>query len=35
MSWKSSVLVVSETLQLFVKIVIPDGKYSFSVKASV
>ena len=32
---KSSVLVVSEILRLFVNILIPDDKYSCSVKASV
>ena len=35
MSWKSSSLVVSETLRLFIDILTPNDKYSFSVKASV
>ena len=34
-SSKSSVLVVSEILRLFVNILTPDDKYSLSVKASV
>ena len=34
-SSKTSVLVVSETLSLFVNILTPDDKYSLSVKASV
>ena len=34
-SLKSSVLVVSEILRLFVNILTPDEKYSLSVKASV
>ena len=34
-SSKNSVLVVSETLSLFVNILTPDDKYSLSVKASV
>ena len=35
MSSKTSVLVVSEILRLFVNILTPDDKYSLSVKASV
>ena len=35
MSSKNSVLVVSEMLRLFVNILTPDEKYSFSAKASV
>ena len=35
MSSKSSLLVVSEILRLFVNILTPDEKYSLSVKASV
>ena len=34
-SSKSSVLVISEILRLFVNILTPDDKYSLSVKASV
>ena len=34
-SWRNSVLVVSEILRLFVNIFTPDDKYSLSVKASV
>ena len=34
-SSKNSVLVVSETLRLFVNILTPDDKYSLSVQASV
>ena len=34
-SSKNSVLVISEILRLFVNILIPDEKYSLSVKASV
>ena len=35
MSSKNSILVVSLILGLFVNILTPDEKYSFSVKASV
>ena len=34
-SWKSSVLVVSEILRLFFNLLTPDEKYSLSVKAGV
>ena len=34
-SSKTSVLVVSEILRLFINILAPDDKYSHSVKASV
>ena len=35
LSWKNSVLGVSETLRLFVNILSSDDKYSCSVKTSV